>query len=423
MQPRSPSLPLPPPYRCADPRSFAENTLLVRLPEIARRVILENDFPDEINRHIEALIAVLPDSPVLEIDDPGAPDLDLWRTYSRTFEGKTWRELAFLVCENTFYRRILEATGYFQKGITYQVDPFLYQKKMGLETSRQRTHTLVTRLETWRRADFPVEEALTEAIESNLWGNQADLSLWPADAEETPSHARLHQTAEFLLVNRIADVVEVLLHLPRREQRVDFLIDNAGYELVCDLAFADLLAGRGLAEEVHFHLKAHPTFVSDAMPADVRRTVEVLQSEQDESTAAFGERLEKAFNTGILCLDEHFFWNSPLFEWEMPGALYRELSQAGIVISKGDANYRRLVGDLRWPETTPFEKITDYFPTRLAALRTAKSDVMVGLRERQVKELNRIDPTWRTNGKWGLVQIKVSSLASPPTSSAPPHPN
>ena len=46
---------------------------------------------------------------------------------------------------------------------------------------------------------------------------------------------------------------------------------------------------------------------------------------------------------------------------------------------KGDLNYRRLVGDRLWPPTTPFADVTAYFPGPVAALRTLKSDVIVGL--------------------------------------------
>jgi uncharacterized protein with ATP-grasp and redox domains len=406
MHPNKTTLPHPSPYRCSDPGSFAENTLLVRLPEIAGRVILENQFPAEINHSITGLIAELPESLVPEIQDQGAPDQDLWIQYLKPYQGLAWRDLPFLVCENTFYRRILQATKYFQPGPTQFFDPYSYQKNLGLETSLHSIQSLAAKVEAWLDPNFPCSEALTDAIETNLWGNRADLSLWPAGSEGTPSNSQIHQAADYLVANHLSEMVSAILNAGDGLKRIDFLIDNAGFELVCDLAFTDYLINRKLAGQIHFHLKAHPTFVSDALIGDVKMTIGFLCHQGDEKIIRLGTRLEQAIAEKKLVLDSSFFWNSPLAGWQSPETLQSELAQAALVISKGDANYRRLVGDLRWPETTPFEQILAYFPTRLAALRALKSEVMVGLYPGQLAELNRTDPSWRTDGRWGLIQVK-----------------
>lgn len=46
-----------------------------------------------------------------------------------------------------------------------------------------------------------------------------------------------------------------------------------------------------------------------------------------------------------------------------------------MVFLKGDANYRRLIGDRRWPTNTPFSDVAGYFPTKLCALRTLKAEL------------------------------------------------
>jgi hypothetical protein len=90
----------------------------------------------------------------------------------------------------------------------------------------------------------------------------------------------------------------------------------------------------------------------------------------------------------------------------MPPSVRCKLVEAGLVISKGDANYRRLLGDLHWADTTPFASVVAYFPTRLLALRTSKSVAIVGLRPGQAGDLNHKESAWQTNGRWGLVQLR-----------------
>jgi uncharacterized protein with ATP-grasp and redox domains len=395
-------LPLPGPYVCDEPGSFAENTLLVRLPEIARRVLAENRLPPEAILKVEDLLAEMRDGHLRPLNDPGAPDAKAWDVYLKPYLGKPWRELSFLVCENIFYRRILEATGYFQYGFERHMDPYGAQKRLGLETSVEPLKMLAMRLETWREMD--THQAFWEAVESNLWGNRADMSIWPAGAEGTISNDQLHQAEEFLLVNELPRLCDFICGL--RGARIDFLIDNAGFELVSDMALADLFLGMGTAREVRLHLKFHPTFVSDALILDARQTAAYLADLPDQATSAFGKRLVDEISSGRLRLVEHAFWNSPLADWEMPSELREGLAEADLVISKGDMNFRRLVGDLHWEETTPFARITEYFPTRLAALRVTKSMVEVGLRPGQAEFLDQSEPGWRFNGRWGMIQFQ-----------------
>lgn len=45
--------------------------------------------------------------------------------------------------------------------------------------------------------------------------------------------------------------------------------------------------------------------------------------------------------------------------WEMPLSLAELLSEQDLMIGKGDANYRRLVGDLHWPYETPLNQVLE----------------------------------------------------------------
>jgi hypothetical protein len=81
------------------------------------------------------------------------------------------------------------------------------------------------------------------------------------------------------------------------------------------------------------------------------------------------------------------------------------LAQAHLVIIKGDANYRRLLGDSRWPTTVPAATAVPYFPAPFVALRTLKSDPIVGLPPSLAEQLDQTDAAWRVNGQWGLIQM------------------
>lgn len=85
--------------------------------------------------------------------------------------------------------------------------------------------------------------------------------------------------------------------------------------------------------------------------------------------------------------------------------MYQELSNANLIIVKGDASYRRTVGDRHWDYTTPYQSITSYFPAPFVALRTLKSELAAGLSTEQLEQLPQQDAQWLTNGQWGVIQF------------------
>jgi hypothetical protein len=71
-----------------------------------------------------------------------------------------------------------------------------------------------------------------------------------------------------LVVNDAEAVVQYLSALQDERRAappcVDYLLDNAGFELLGDLCLADYLLSTAQVQTVRFHAKLHPTFVSDA---------------------------------------------------------------------------------------------------------------------------------------------------------------
>lgn len=77
------------------------------------------------------------------------------------------------------------------------------------------------------------------------------------------------------------------------------------------------------------------------------------------------------------------FYTSAQSMWEMPPHLAAIYAEAAVVILKGDANYRRLLGDLHWPYNTNFhDYAASFWPgSGLVCLRTMKSGVALGITE------------------------------------------
>jgi len=181
--------------------------------------------------------------------------------------------------------------------------------------------------------------------------------------------------------------------------------DNCGHELLRDLALVDALIGQGLVSRVCMHLKPLPYFVSDAMVPDCERTIAALCAQPAESARLLGGRLTGYLGTGALCLTTDLFWASHLHFTALPGTLRADLARADLLMLKGDVNYRRLLEDRHWPPTTRLEEVTRYMPTSTLSLRTLKAEVIVGLPEGTAERLDREDPTWRINGRRGLVHL------------------
>jgi uncharacterized protein with ATP-grasp and redox domains len=400
-----PKLPIPQPLRGIDPDSFAYYTVTVRLPNIIQHVLIENDFSQPIVRQLKTLMEEIPSAPIRHLNDSGAPDASQWAEYLEPYLGLNWLQIPWFLAETYLYRRILEATGYFEPGEGYHVDPFALQKQRGLDTTQESIANLSLQLNSWVKQPDKMFNFFASILMIGLWGNQADLSLWPAGNHEQPKQTDLQTLHSDILINDTGAIIDYLAGRMNKLPRIDFIADNAGYELVCDLALADFCLSSSLASTVVLHLKSHPTFVSDAIIKDVEQTIQFLAKNLQPDIKNFGQRLQSYLETNRLQLQDDLFWTSPLSFWEMPEHVRQKLVQSNLLISKGDANYRRLLGDRHWPYTTPFADIVSYLPAPLVALRTLKSEVGAGFEPEQVKFLTEQDPHWLTNGKRGVIQF------------------
>lgn len=385
---------VPPPLMTSEPGSFARKTIVERKPQIIDQVIEDNDYTADVVRRLEAFKQEIASQPVRPLgkDSPGAAS---WNQGLVGYEGRTWLELPWYLAETFFYRRLLEAVGYFQLGPQQGHDPF------GVQKGAQIASAVVRLAEDWEGlASADPDLAFEGLLHSCLWGNRADLSNYTVRLGVSGGLAARDERHN-ILIDHTEEVRRIVTGGIRR---VDFVNDNVGLDLLFDLALIDLLLRQGWVGRAVCHLKDHPFFVSDAMPRDLHATVSLLAASPTATVRALGDRLRRHVETGALALEAAPFWTSYLMYRDFPSDLGDTLARSDLVILKGDVNYRRLLDDRHWPHTTPLEEIAAYFPAPLLVLRTLKGEIQVGLEPGQAEALAAEDPDWLINGQRGLVQ-------------------
>ncbi|MFE6485621.1 damage-control phosphatase ARMT1 family protein [Streptomyces sp. NPDC057757] len=372
------------------PGSFPWSVLAERHPALIRKVRDAFPYGPERRRALDALLENCAEG-VIEPLGAGAADRERWEVWGREYFGRSWFEVPFLWSESYFYRQLLEAVGYFADGPWKGVDPFRPFKLAELDTP-EAAEELAALDELAHR---PVEEQEQALLHGSLWGNRADLGFRLAGTGgESSGVSQL-----------VSDESELLWSL-FAGGTVCVVADNAGRELIPDLLLIDHLLRHGRAGRAVLHVKPYPYYVSDATTADVVDALRHLVAAKGAAHES-GHRLWSAMTEGRLTLRAHPFSCAPLPYADMPRDLREEFAGADVTILKGDLNYRRLIGDRHRPATTPFAATTEYFPGPVAALRTLKSDVTVGLDARTEAALDAAEEhRWRTSGTHALIQAR-----------------
>ncbi|KAI0316951.1 DUF89 domain-containing protein [Amylostereum chailletii] len=461
-----------PPYDPVDVEGFSYETVVKRWPVILTGIIdrvyrdnhdntldAQGDSPSaNVSAKIEEGKQIIEtisrtkyemgrDRALEPIPEDGEPMVGLYNTeLARLAENAqgTWFTAPWLFAECYLYRFIRAQFALTKHWKTY--DPFSSQKQETFKASGSAIYQLATtmhELEAEKEALISdpdkLEVIFREMIQMCLWGNATDLSLLthmtPEDIQHLQTVGKDAQQArkEFILKD---DQEHVWNHIKTLEDaRVDFVLDNAGFELFTDFVFADFLVTyTPFVSRVVFHGKSIPWFVSDVTPPDFASTPAALLSPtffpSTSSTPSPGQAhlhamvtrwqgylangqfalsvpLDSPLGTGGSTFE---FWTSPWPYWDMKihaPALWEHLAQSGLVIFKGDLNYRKLTGDIKWPVDTPFPTaigpLAGAFP--LLSLRTNKADVAVGVSKDVANALDAKGEKWRVNGKYALVSF------------------
>ncbi|KAG8802170.1 hypothetical protein FRC18_007625, partial [Serendipita sp. 400] len=312
-----------------------------------------------------------------------------------------------------------------------------------------------------------------EILHMCLWGNATDLSLLTnmthSDIQKLQTVSRDEQAerAQYILLDNGEMAWD---QLQKSRNRVDMVLDNAGFEVtVFDISSSQFVTILTALHGSHFcrvpsfaircsesglpvspvrvcnldltptSPKALPWFVSDVTPPDFSQTISILQNanewssgdESEDARSALGKvasRFQERMTNGIFELSVplstklgepvpgsgYEFWTSPsayyYMQDEAPDLLHT-LSKSSLVIFKGDLNYRKLTGDIKWPVSTPFCEalgpLRGAFP--ILSLRTNKADVAVGVSEEVAKKLDEQEVAWRTSGQYALISFDAKA--------------
>ncbi|MFC7846702.1 damage-control phosphatase ARMT1 family protein [Streptomyces sp. NPDC057382] len=387
-----------PPVLLGD-RPFPHSVLAERHPAIIRQVREAFPYGPEQHRALGELLTECTEGRIEPLP-ADAHDRARWDDWGlRDHAGRSWFEVPWLWSESWFYRRLLQAVGYFGPGPWQGIDPFRPFKQAELDSAE--TDEELAALDALDTR--PTEERQRALLHGSLWGNRADLGF------RFSAHGARQADAVPGLVADDGDRLRSLLDAPGGPgpRSLCLVADNAGRELVPDLLLLAHLLAAGDIDRAVLHVKPYPYYVSDATTADVVDALRRLTG-AGGAAARYGRQLWSALADGSLTLRAHPFSCAPLPYEEMPADLRADFASATLTVFKGDLNYRRLVGDRLWPPTTPFADVTAWFPGPVAALRTLKSDVITGLDADTEAQLDATESgRWRTGGTHALIQVHV----------------
>ncbi|CAB4256912.1 similar to Saccharomyces cerevisiae YMR027W Putative protein of unknown function [Maudiozyma barnettii] len=375
--------------------------------------------------------------------------------YLDTVEEKpTWNNSEWLFCEIYLYRRmnVLFRSQAHQHWKNFDIFNDLKQSTFeasyyGVTELALRYKNLLNDISKLNKKDAKDQELLQilfkEFIEISLWGNATDLSLLTnATLEDIKSiqGAKAREESESkIVVNDTNNAWDILLKAATTKEniRVDFVLDNSGFELYADLMLAAFLLQTKLATKCVFHAKDMPYMVSDVMLKDFDILVADLRdrkffpagkdTEESNALELFADDISNFHDKGMLTFEADSFWTTDLDYWNIDPSetkyhgnkIHEELKQSDLVIFKGDLNYRKLTGDRKWPRTTAWETAIGPLSTNgisVLSLRTCKADVQVALKSGVDEELSKLwekdhpgqGSWWCCSGKWAVICFSAS---------------
>ncbi|XP_030375108.1 damage-control phosphatase ARMT1 isoform X2 [Scaptodrosophila lebanonensis] len=259
------------------------------------------------------------------------------------------------------------------------------------------------------------KEVFEELMKINLWSNRCDVLASAAYQNERIFNSTVLDDVSaidsFILINNVSEIWKLLDSKPHKKQQVvDIVLDNAGYELFTDFILAEYMIEKGLATKVRFHVKAHPWFVLDTTEADFKWTLQYLSEHSDYIISLIGKKYLQFLDEGKFELAPvSCFWTSPhpFFAMrDIAPELYQKLQESRLIIFKGDLNGRKILSDVCWDTTQDIKTcLRGFLPTNFCLIRTIKAEVLCGLPKGLNESLTQRDPQWMLTGNYGIIHF------------------
>jgi len=256
---------------------------------------------------------------------------------------RNWLNAPWVISEFYLYRRVVEAFRYFETGY----DMFVQQKAQGLIEALPSINEIATRLPSLLKSEKSA--ALEVAVQTSIWGNKMDLSLWPAantgamatvetrvsadvsEAGKISFGATLEAGRKYILDDHTATIVQLLEKAASGKGEIGIVVDNAGYELFSDMLLGHCLLELGVAKRITFHTKGHPTFVSDATNDDCMETIEYLSSASSAATVTLANQFRAHVESDAFVFQNDLFWCQPTPFWDMPLPIEEKMNRCDVV--------------------------------------------------------------------------------------------
>lgn len=344
--------------------SFAYFTIAKRFPKILNDIIATNDFNEEIKNSLSDLASKILKHKIEKINN--VFEINIWRDFFNIYEGKLITDIPFFFAEIYFYELILSLSNYSVN----KKDPFREIK----------SHEISNSLDSYNEAIEKFNSTnLGEAILFSLSGNKADLSQISNNSKSVE-----------LLINQTNELERAIINT----SIIHIILDNSGTELFSDIYLTKKILSLFPEKKIKLYPKAKPLLVSDATKDDI---IILLESLNKDFTKDFSYYL-KSQSIQIVLSD---FWNLPLHFTSFEQNSNLKINYSDLIISKGDANYRRFYEDRQIPvDFTGAAKIC----SKQFALRTLKSEILAGFSKEKASKLNSLHPNWMVNGEYGVIQ-------------------